>query len=97
MQAPVGAGSGKRVFILASGDNPYAICLREFGDGMLYLRMEYNGQRLTEQSACTLPDGARLVYRPNGGGHGQMAAVTAPAVRAEGRVMVLGLCVWLRR
>ncbi|KAG2484077.1 hypothetical protein HYH03_017096 [Edaphochlamys debaryana] len=54
---------GERVFTLASGDNPYAICQREFGDGMKYLNMTYNGCRLTEQSACSLPDGARLVYR----------------------------------
>jgi hypothetical protein len=53
----------ERVFTLAPGDNPYEICQRHFGDGMLYLRMEYNGRRLTEQSARSLPDGARLVYR----------------------------------
>ncbi|KAG2488667.1 hypothetical protein HYH03_012828 [Edaphochlamys debaryana] len=64
---PVGA----RVFILARGDDPYKICRRAFGNGMLYLNMEYYGPltnggrsngRLTEETARHLPDGARLVY-----------------------------------
>ncbi|KXZ52122.1 hypothetical protein GPECTOR_10g1145 [Gonium pectorale] len=68
----VAARQPGRVFILEPGDNPFAICQREFGNGMLYLNMEYYGPltdgrgeskgRLTEESARHLPDGARLVY-----------------------------------
>ncbi|KAG2426813.1 hypothetical protein HXX76_012866 [Chlamydomonas incerta] len=93
-----GGGNGERVFTLAAGDNPYAICEREFGDGMLYLQMEYNGRRLTEQSARNLPDGARLVYRGGaaaGGGGGARgggapAASSRTVVRAPAAALVAG-------
>ena len=49
-------------YILAAGDTPSALCVREFGDGTLWPRMKYNGRYLTEESSKNIPAGARLEF-----------------------------------
>lgn len=65
-----GGESGARQFVCGPGDNPYAICARELGDGMKYLDLYYNGEKLTREAARNLPNNAVLVYYGAGGASG---------------------------